>query len=177
MLSTRLLTRRAFARLCAGGAGAAIFGGATASSGKSAPALPDRLSPEHTAFRRGADFAEHVRNGIEPGQDFLTDGKQALIVPMAEGTVVQVLAHPLWNKLDPQFIAYIDHGGEKTTIYAHMKSVCVEPGDRVGRFSIIGTGGAVTLTPTGRWAPPHLHVGLYYAGYLKPFRPVEPSIR
>ncbi|MCF7885476.1 MAG: M23 family metallopeptidase [Candidatus Marinimicrobia bacterium] len=70
-------------------------------------------------------------------------------------------------------LVYIDHGNGYTTVYAHLHSYNVEPGDEVKRGQIIGKIGS-----TGRSTGPHLHYevrryGLkknpakyYFQGYL-----------
>lgn len=53
----------------------------------------------------------------------------------------------------------IDHGQGLTSIYMHLKSIDVSPGDRLGRGDLIGTVGS-----TGISTAPHLHWGTYLYG-------------
>ncbi len=52
-------------------------------------------------------------------------------------------------------VVYIDHGQGLISMYAHMHSMDVKPGDRVDRGQVIGTVGQ-----TGRVTGAHLHLGL-----------------
>jgi len=141
------------------------------------PELLATLREENHYFLKGADFRVHLRNNVEPGIDYYTRGNMALITPMAEGRVIRVIPHPKWTRFDKQFIVYIDHGAAKTGIYSHLKSVRVRRGHWVGRFTIIGSGGAITRLPNGKWAKPHLHVSLTYPSHMKPLRLKEETHR
>jgi hypothetical protein len=60
----------------------------------------------------------------------------------------------------------VDHGFGLMTLYAHLSSTAVQPGDRVGRGQPVGRSGA-----TGLAAGDHLHFSFLLAGV--PVRPVE----
>jgi murein DD-endopeptidase MepM/ murein hydrolase activator NlpD len=57
----------------------------------------------------------------------------------------------------------IDHGNGYESLYAHMQSVGVAPGQTVQRGQIIGTIGC-TRGVGGRCTGPHLHIETYYNG-------------
>lgn len=56
-------------------------------------------------------------------------------------------------------VVYLDHGQGVISIYCHMSSMNVRPGDRVRAGHILGEVGA-----TGRVTGPHLHLGLLILG-------------
>jgi murein DD-endopeptidase MepM/ murein hydrolase activator NlpD len=170
-------TRRSLIVLGGSAAASALLpvGGALAGSG--AGGLPVMLMPKHFDFRPGARFATHIKNGIEPGADFYTYGSEALITSMAEGMVTRVIRHPKWDRFDRQFIVYVDHGGEKLGIYAHLKTVRVRRGQWVGRYTVLGTGGARTVYRNGAYSKPHVHLELAMPGFMKVLRPPEPTYR
>lgn len=60
----------------------------------------------------------------------------------------------------------VDHGFGLMTLYAHLSSIAVQPGDRVGRGHPLGRSGA-----TGLAAGDHLHFSFLLQGL--PVRPVE----
>ena len=79
-----------------------------------------------------------------------------------------VLAGGGWNSGYGNYVI-IDHGNGYTTLYAHMNSVFVEPGETVSRGQQVGTMGN-----TGNSTGPHLHFEIRYndvpyspTGYLK----------
>ena len=75
------------------------------------------------------------------------------------GTVSEVASG--WNGGYGNMIK-ISHGGGWETLYAHLSSISVEPGEKVGRGQVIGVMGA-----TGRCIPKgavHLHFEIHKGG-------------
>lgn len=79
-----------------------------------------------------------------------------------------VLAGGGWNSGYGNYVI-VDHGNGFTTLYAHLNSVFVKPGETVSRGQQVGTMGN-----TGNSTGPHLHFEIRYggvpynpAGYLK----------
>jgi murein DD-endopeptidase MepM/ murein hydrolase activator NlpD len=84
-------------------------------------------------------------------------------LPAATGTPVHasnsgrvVLAKNLFFSGNAVFI---DHGLGVYSVYLHLSSIRVKPGDRVERGQVIGLSGA-----TGRVTGPHLHWGMHVLG-------------
>ena len=61
-------------------------------------------------------------------------------------------------------VVWLDHGGGILTVYAHLSSITVEGGDRIGRGGLVGLSGA-----SGDVTGPHLHFEVWRSG-----RPVDP---
>ncbi|MFQ5612546.1 MAG: peptidoglycan DD-metalloendopeptidase family protein [Anaerolineae bacterium] len=64
------------------------------------------------------------------------------------GTVV----HAAWARTGYGFTVIIDHGGERQTLYSHLKGALVTPGQQVARGEAIGKVGS-----TGNSTGPHVH--------------------
>ena len=85
-------------------------------------------------------------------------------VAVPEGTPVRAMAPGIvtyagwWGSYGITVV--IDHGGQTTTLYAHLSSVTVEPGTRVGGRDVIGLSGN-----TGNSTGPHLHFEIRRRGY------------
>lgn len=61
-------------------------------------------------------------------------------------------------------VVWLEHRGGLVTIYAHLSTIEVERGDRVGGREVLGRSGS-----TGRATGPHLHFEVWRGG-----RPVDP---
>ena len=82
-----------------------------------------------------------------------------LDIAAPEGTPIKAVESGTVIEADDFFfsgnVVYIDHGQGLISMYAHMHSMAVEPGQKVGRGEIIGTVGQ-----TGRVTGAHLHLGI-----------------
>jgi len=82
-----------------------------------------------------------------------------LDIATAEGTPIRAVESGTVIEADNFFfsgnVVYIDHGQGLISMYAHMHSMSVKPGQKVSRGDIIGTVGQ-----TGRVTGPHLHLGI-----------------
>lgn len=81
-------------------------------------------------------------------------------VAALEGTVILVEALPAYGQ-----IVVIDHGGQLSSVYAHLSAVAVREGDQVGPGEPVGRVGA-----TGAVTGPHLHFEVRRDG-----EPVDPA--
>lgn len=76
-----------------------------------------------------------------------------------------VLAGGGWNSGYGNYVI-VDHGNGFTTLYAHLNSVFVKPGETVSRGQQLGTMGS-----TGNSTGPHLHFEIRYNGV--PYNPAS----
>lgn len=92
----------------------------------------DPLQPTMWAHHWGIDIAAEIGTPV---------------LASAEGTVVFAGWYAGYGRT-----LYVDHGGGWTTLYAHLDSIEVPVGGRVGRGTSVGTVGN-----NGRSTGPHLH--------------------
>ena len=82
-----------------------------------------------------------------------------LDIAAPEGTPIKAVESRKVIEADDFFfsgnVVYIDHGQGLISMYAHMHSMAVKPGQQVKRGDIIGTVGQ-----TGRVTGAHLHLGI-----------------
>lgn len=96
-----------------------------------------------------------------PGVDLDTNGNMP-VYPIAEGVVAQV--NRWWISYGHHII--IDHGNNIQSLYAHLSSIEVKVGDKVGQDTLIGRVGS-----TGWTTGDHLHLEIYDKG--RPINPLE----
>ena len=87
------------------------------------------------------------------GIDFIAE-ESTPVFSTASGIVSKVENHPVWGRR-----VVIDHGGEFSTIYAHLGKTEVKKGKRVDRGDVIGVIGMSGLS-TG----PHIHYEIWKNG-------------
>jgi len=109
-------------------------------------------------------FGERRGNSFHPGLDI--DGRTGdPVVAAGPGTVL--MAGPAPVGYDGYgIVVMINHGGGIATLYAHLSSVAVTPGQQVAAGALIGAIGA-----TGIATGSHLHFEVRQAG-----RPVDPIL-
>jgi len=82
---------------------------------------------------------------------------------VAQGTPIRALAGGEVVLAENMYysgnVVYLDHGQGVISLYCHMSSMNVQPGDRVRAGQVLGKVGA-----TGRVTGPHLHLGLLILG-------------
>lgn len=108
-------------------------------------------------YTEGHGFERHLSNGDEGGTDYFTSDGKTLVTAMGEGRVriVGTYKHP--KALNEQWNIQIDHFGGKRTSLGVLTQSFVNPGDYVGRNTIIGTAGDVTVMPNRTMSKPHTH--------------------
>lgn len=97
----------------------------------------------------------------------------AIDVPVEQGTLVLAAADGIVKDVVDHGLGYnyvtVDHGGF-ATVYGHISSFAVRPGQRVRAGDPVGaSGGMPGLPGGGKSTGPHLHFGLYVNG-----APVDP---
>jgi len=106
-------------------------------------------------------FGADTEVGESNGMDIVSPGGGS-VVAAKTGTVYDTPTIGGWGK-----VIIIDHGSDEQTLYAHMDSVLVEPGDVVKQGQLIGKVGT-----SGRVSRPTLHFRIYRNG-----RPIDPNGR
>ncbi len=101
-----------------------------------------KFSPEH----KGIDIAGTLYSPV---------------IAAADGKVVSVSKDTLYGNM-----VVIEHNTNYRTMYGHLDSIYVKPGDAVTAGKIIGT-----LGSTGRSTSPHLHYEVIFQG-----QPVDPMV-
>ena len=102
--------------------------------------------PGNNHFLSGYDFSE-VHRGI----DISGNTGEATYA-----TDAGVIVYAGWNNYGYGNMVMIDHGNGFRTLYAHLNSVFVSPGESVSKGTQLGTVGN-----TGNSTGPHLHMGVY----------------
>lgn len=154
------------------------------------PLLPSGMPLLRMPFERGAvvfcgqgnlsrEGSSHAakKSRTAYALDFYSDQELPSIVAAASGTVVDVMTgrRPIQNETealsqDPRIVeeigygwgnfVKIDHGGDFWTLYAHLDSVDVKPGDAVATGQKIGVLGRTGAAGLGD-AAAHLHFSLH----------------
>lgn len=108
---------------------------------------------------------KYWRSGWHSGQDFvsLAAGGDGLVYPLYAGQVLQVRREAAGNAYGNCVI--LRHEDGYLTLYAHLRTVYVKPGQRVGEETVLGVEGA-TGNVTGR----HLHLEVHKGKYQYPAR-------
>ena len=128
-----------------------------------------QFTPLETATLTGFQFPIKDKNFVisqgfsfyHPGVDLDTNGKIP-VYPIADGVVKQV--NRWWVSFGHHVI--IEHGNEIQSLYAHLSSIEVKVGDKVGQDTLIGRVGS-----TGWTTGDHLHLEIWQNG--KPINPLE----
>ena len=128
-----------------------------------------QFTPLETATLTGFQFQIKDKNFVisqgfsfyHPGVDLDTNGKIP-VYPIADGVVKQV--NRWWVSFGHHVI--IEHGNEIQSLYAHLSSIEVKVGDKVGQDTLIGRVGS-----TGWTTGDHLHLEIWQNG--KPINPLE----
>jgi uncharacterized SAM-binding protein YcdF (DUF218 family) len=97
-------------------------------------------------------------NRWHAGVDFAADHGEAIFAA-ATGTVLFVGDLELYGR-----VVALEHGGGYATVYGHLSTIAVEPGEEVAGGHLVGTAGA-----SGNAFGPHLHFELRCAG-----EPIDP---
>ena len=98
--------------------------------------------------------------GWHSGQDFISiaDGGDGLVYPLYAGHVQKVGRSGSYGNC-----VYVKHADGYLTLYAHLRTVYVQPGPKVNEDTVLGVEGA-TGNVTGR----HLHLEVHKGEYRYP---------
>ncbi len=112
-------------------------------------------------YKEGGGFQRHLDNGDDGGKDWITSSGETLITSMGEGRVrVAELLHNPKRTSNDQYNIKIDHFGGRRTSLDHLTQIFVEPGDYVGRNTVIATAGEKTnyKGDKSKLGDSHIHV-------------------
>lgn len=107
--------------------------------------ISSRYGLRSNPFGRGHEFHNGIDFVVDRGTPVLATGPGIIEAAGYDG--------PNGNRIA------IDHGFGYRSVYAHLSSLNVKPGEEVARGQVIGLSGN-----TGRSSGPHLHYTLYYRG-------------
>jgi len=107
--------------------------------------ISSRYGLRSNPFGRGHEFHNGIDFVVDRGTPVLATGPGIVEAAGYDG--------PNGNRIA------IDHGFGYRSVYAHLSSLNVKPGEEVARGQVIGLSGN-----TGRSSGPHLHYTLYYRG-------------
>ncbi len=108
-------------------------------------------------FSDGPDFSTHLQNGQPGGKDWITSHGNTLVTSLGEGRVIA--GGKYQAELNYQYWVEVDHFDKRVTRIFQLNSLDVKPGDYIGRNTILGKGGDVTVTRgRGVISPYHIHV-------------------
>lgn len=128
-----------------------------------APVDTERLVIRHDAKGDGRFQAPRSGNRVHRGVD-LAAPMGSPVRAVRSGTVVQVGFHRGFGRY-----VELEHRGGLRSLYAHLKDIGVEAGQRVRQAAVIGTVGK-TGNARHPWIAPHVHLELTRDG-----TPIDPA--